>query len=89
MGHAQIFTEAPASACPEAIGERSRKCPADDADEGDRAAVHVAKRRYRPADHRWPGDSSAPRYRADGRAEIIAPAVGHQPARTPPTSPRM
>ena len=77
------------SDCPQAIGERSRERPADDADEGDRAALHPAKRRHRSAHHRRSRDPPAPHYRADSRAEISAPPTWHQPARTSPISSRM
>ncbi len=63
--------------------------PADDADEGDRIALHAAKRGHRSTDHGWPGDSPAADYGANGRAETTAPAVGHQPATTSPVPSRM
>ncbi len=89
LGHAQTSAEAPASDRPEAIGERSRERPADVADEGDRAAVHAAKRRHRSSHYRRPGDPPAPHHRAHSRAEITAPATRHQPAGTSPIQSRM
>ena len=89
MGNTQASAEAPADACSQAVGERSRACPADDAHAGDRAAVHVAKRRHRASYDRRSGDPLAPDHRADDGAEITAPPTRHQPARTPPIQPRM
>ncbi len=77
VGHAQTSAEAPARLGPEAIGERGGKCAADDADESDRAAFHVAKRRHRSTHHRRSRDPLTPDHGADGRAKTIAAPTRH------------
>ena len=82
VGHAEASAEAPAGDRSAAVGQRSRQCPAHVADEGDCAAVHVAKRRHRSAHHRRPRDPPAPHHRTHGRAEIPPPPARHHACRS-------
>jgi hypothetical protein len=79
VGHLETSTEAQAHAGCQAIGERCRRRPANDAHESHRAAFHPAKRRHCSSDHRRSRDSPTSHHRADGRAKVPAPPTGPQP----------